>query len=130
MPGARALRTARSWACPWCANRSPVPKVYFWIFTIDRGKIAARRGKIDSSFTVDPRQSKTGALPRATEITWSYHLTIWQLLRACQARAKRIIAGMRSLAVCRDGRVTLLRDRVAIPQKPYHQNHDLNAWPR
>jgi len=37
---------------------------------------------------------------------------------------------MRSLAVCRDGRVTLLRDRVAIPQKPYHQNHDLNAWPR
>src|SRR5208283_3007715 len=27
-------------------------------------------------------------------------------------------------------RVTLLRDRVAIPQKPYHQNHDLNAWPR
>src|SRR5271165_921231 len=26
MPAARALRTARSWACPWCANRSPVMK--------------------------------------------------------------------------------------------------------
>jgi len=23
-----------------------------------------------------------------------------------------------------------LRDRVAIPPKPYHQNHDLNTWPR
>ena len=57
----RTFKMAWSWARPWCANRSPVPKVYFWIFTIDQAEMAASRGEIDFSSTV-PETPKPGRL--------------------------------------------------------------------